>query len=297
MRIVRNLIAARVRELVGSRAANGAPMLDLETGDLGLFGPDTVCWRVHGDFTTMMVGGVTALLLQMLHPGALAGVWDHSNFREDMSGRLRGTAQFIAGTTYASTAEAERLIGRVLSIHGKVSGVLPDGAAYSANDPDLLTWVHVAEVSSFLAAYLRHRDPTLSLADQDRYYDEVAVIARRLGAIEVPRSRVEVDAYLARVRPQLVYDARTRDVVHALMHPTQPAGPPAFAALVFGAAEDLLPDWAARMHGFKPAAARRPMLRFGIHGVGSVLRWALLDSAEMRGRRRAARLLGEGQPL
>jgi uncharacterized protein (DUF2236 family) len=218
-------------------------------------------------------------------------VWDHSNFREDMGGRLQGTAQFIAGTTYGSTAQAERLIARVQSIHDKVSGVLPDGRPYSANDPDLLTWVHVAEVSSFLAAFLRHRDPSLSGAEQDRYYDEVAAIAERLGATGVPRSRAAVDAYLREIRPQLAYDDRTRDVAQTLLTPPPGAAQGPFAALVFASAKDLLPGWAARMHGFVPVGARGPVVDLGVRGAGSVLRWALKDSAEMRGRRRAAGLL------
>src|SRR3546814_1166840 len=84
-------------------------------------------------------------LLQMLHPGVLAGVWDHSNFRSDMLGRLRRTAQFISGTTYGSREQALALISRVKAIHDHVHGQLPDGTPYSAHDPDLLTWVHVTE--------------------------------------------------------------------------------------------------------------------------------------------------------
>jgi uncharacterized protein (DUF2236 family) len=284
---LRDAIANQIRQLVGS----GDSSRERVRTDTGLFGPGSACWKVHGDFTSMMVGGVTALLLQMLHPGALAGVWDHSNFREDMHGRLRRTARFIAGTTYGSVVEAEALIDHVRAIHDKVSGVLPDGAAYSANDPDLLTWVHVAEVSSFLAAHLRYKNPALPPAEQDRYYAEVAEIARRLGATDVPTSRAEVAAYLRRVRPQLRYDHRTREVARALL--AQPA--PTLAAapvlkMMFEAAEDLLPDWAQRLHGFRIPASRRPAVRLGMKGVGRVLRWALTNSAEARARRRAAEL-------
>src|SRR5207237_10791125 len=111
-------------------------------GDDGLFGPGSVGWKVHGDFPAMMMGGVAALLMQMLHPAALAGVWDHSNFRRDMQGRLRRTAQFIAGTTFGSTAHARQLIDRVRRIHARVDGVLEDGTPYTADDPEVLTWVH-----------------------------------------------------------------------------------------------------------------------------------------------------------
>ncbi|WP_269714735.1 oxygenase MpaB family protein [Caulobacter sp. NIBR2454] len=286
---LRLAIQAQVRQLMGPGPAAEAP----DPGDdVGLFGPDAACWRVHGDFTSMMVGGVSALLLQMLHPGALAGVWDHSNFRQDMTGRLRRTAQFISGTTYGSTLKATSLIDRVRSIHDRVSGLLADGTAYSANDPDLLTWVHVAEVSSFLRAFVRHRDPTFSPADQDRYFDEVAVIAERLGAVSVPRSRAQVQAYFAAVQPQLRCDARTVEVAAALLNP--PLSSPAAAAasrLVFRAAQDLLPSWAAQMHGFRAAPARGPAIRLGVQGMGTALRWALPNGTEARARRRAAEIL------
>jgi uncharacterized protein (DUF2236 family) len=122
-------------------------------GDPGLFGPASACWEVHGDFSSMLIGGMSALLLQMLDPLALAGVLGHSNFREDMLGRLRRTAQFVAGTTFGSTADAERLIARVREVHLAVTGVSTDGRPYSASDPELLTWVHVVEVHSFQRAF------------------------------------------------------------------------------------------------------------------------------------------------
>lgn len=282
---LRQAIVHEIRKLVGSRD----PAVERVRTDSGLFGPGSACWKVHGDFTSMMVGGVAALLLQMLHPGALAGVWDHSNFRRDMSGRLKRTARFIAGTTYGSTAEAEALLAHVRQIHDRVAGVLPDGTPYSANDPDLLTWVHVAEVSSFLAAYIRYKDPDFPPAEQDRYFAEVALIARRLGATDVPTSRAQVQAYLREVRPKLRYDHRTREVAKALL--SEPAPSPAaapFVALMFEAARDLLPEWAQRLHGFHVPAVRRPAVRLGVNGLGRVLRWALTNGAEARARRRAA---------
>src|SRR5215831_18847783 len=139
----------------------GAPQLDLSRGDAGLFGPDSVTWRVHADLSSMLVGGVSALLLQALHPLALQGVLDHSRFREDPLGRLRRTAAFIAGTTYGSTATAHALIDRVRRVHETVVGTTPGGRPYAADDPHLLTWVHVAEVTSFLRAHRRYSGQAL----------------------------------------------------------------------------------------------------------------------------------------
>lgn len=276
MNPIRQTIAGQVRRLTG--AGDGAIDLRRPPGDDGLFGPASVSWRVHGDFSSMMIGGTTALLLQMLHPGALAGVWDHSNFRHDMLGRLKRTAQFIAATTYGSTAEAERLIAHVRHIHDRVHGVLPDGTPYDANDPYLLAWVHVAETDSFLRAYLRYRDPHLSRADQDRYFAENVVVAERLGARDVPDSRAAVDAWLRAVRSELRCDDRTRTVRDALLR--QPLPNPllkGFGALNTAAAIDLLPPWARAMLALRSTA---PIgVRTGAQGMARMLRWALGGSA------------------
>jgi uncharacterized protein (DUF2236 family) len=285
---LRSVIAGQVLRLVGRREGD-TPFLVSER-DAGFFGPDSASWKVHGDFASMLIGGTAALLLQMLHPRALAGVWDHSNFREDMQGRLRRTARFIAGTTYGSTDEATAIIAHVQKIHDAVHGTLPDGTPYSANDPELLTWIHVAEVSSFLAAYLRYRDPEFSPAMQDLYYAETALIAEKLGATEIPKTRAAVAAYLKAVRPELLYDHRTREVARALLEqPASPAIAP-FMKLNFQAAEDLLPKWAAKMHGFHAAPVSRPAVRAAARSLGVVLRWALNNSVEIRARKRAAEL-------
>jgi uncharacterized protein (DUF2236 family) len=286
---LRQSIATQVRQLVSSSDEGQAPLGGLH-GEPGLFGPAAASWKVHGDFTSMMVGGTAALLLQMLHPKALAGVWDHSDFRADVRGRLRRTARFVAVTTYGSTAQAEAQIDVVKAIHDRVSGTLPDGEAYSANDPDLLTWVHAAGASSFLKAYLRYRDPQFSLRDQDRYFDETAEIARRLGAAGVPVTRRGIEAYLLDVRDELRCDERTREVARALM--SQRTGHPAatpVVELLFQSAKDLLPGWAAAMHGFRLPVAGRPAIRLGTGAVGAVLRWALKDGETARRRAALAR--------
>ncbi len=289
---IRQAIVLQVRQLVGG---TGDDTVERNRQDTGFFGPESACWKVHGDFTSMMVGGITALLMQMLHPGALAGVWDHSDFRGDMSGRLKRTAQFIAGTTYGDRAEAQRHVDRVLAIHAKVAGTLPDGTPYSADDPDLLTWVHVAEVSSFLTAYMRYVDPAFPPQEQDRYLRETAEIAQRLGAQGVPQSRAEVAAYFDAVRGQLRYDGRTREVAQALLSQTPPSAAAAPAmSMAFDAAKDLLPDWAARMHGLRLSAPRRAAARLTIQALGRTVRWALVNSAEARARRRAEQLAQQG---
>lgn len=261
-----------MRGLVGS----GELDLTRPPGDDGLFGPGSATWAVHGDFTSMLIGGVRSLLMQMLHPAALAGVWDHSDFRRDMLGRLKRTAQFVSVTTFGATAQAEAMIARVRRIHAQVHGTLPDGTPYRASDPALLTWVHAAEVDSFLRAHLRYRDPAMPLARQDAYLAEMARIAEALGAEAVPRTRAALGAYLAAMRPALRSDERTREVVRLLVRRPSPSLLNAPAnALMMQAGIDLLPDWAARMHGLSLPMTSRPAIRLGALGVGGVMRWAL----------------------
>ncbi len=241
----------------------------------GLFGPGAVAWRVHGDVTSMMVGGVASLLLQMLHPAVLAGVWDHSNFRADMHGRLRRTARFIALTTYGGREEAEAIIARVRGIHDQVSGTLANGKPYQANDPALLAWVHVTEASSFLNAWMRYAEPGMSAADQDRYFAEMAQIAQALGADPVPRTRAAALGLIEAMRPGLLCDARTREVAKLVL--TQRAAnrmTEPFQALTIRAAIDLLPGWARRMHGLQNPIIGRPLVRAGTLGIAQTLRWA-----------------------
>jgi uncharacterized protein (DUF2236 family) len=241
----------------------------------GMFGPSAVAWRVHGDVTSMMVGGITSLLLQMLHPAVLAGVWDHSNFRTDMHGRLRRTARFIALTTYGGREEAENVIARVNRIHAQVTGVLPDGTPYNARDPALLAWVHVTEATSFLSAWIRYAEPGMSLTDQNRYFAEMAQVAAALGADPIPLTRADANALINRMRPALRVDARTREVAKlVLSQPARNRLAQPLQSLTMQAAIDLLPPWARRMHGFSgtPLLAR-PLVQAGTFGIASTLRW------------------------
>ena len=249
-------------------------------GEPGLFGPQSAIWPVHGDFTSMLCGGISALLLQMLHPLALAGVWDHSSFREDIFGRLRRTSQFISATTFATVPDAERLIAKVKAIHERVSGVDIDGTPYAASDPDLLTWVHVAECSSFMASHLRYRRVVVSPARQAQYFIESASIAERLGARNVPKTPQAVADYLEQKRPQLRCDDRTREVARVLMTThlpgsvAQPAG-----AILMKAGVDLLPGWAQEMLDLRLKPLEQRLVRGGVHAIAAVLRRSVRNGA------------------
>jgi uncharacterized protein (DUF2236 family) len=223
----------------------------------------------------MMVGGISSLLLQMLHPAVLAGVWDHSNFRQDMHGRLRRTARFIALTTYGRREDAVAVIDRVRNIHNHVAGILPDGTPYSANDPALLAWVHVTETMSFLDGYIRYTDPLMSAADQDRYFAEMAPIGEMLGAVALPRSRADAMTLMTTMRSQLKVDQRTAEVARIILsRPTPALIADAPRALAMQAAVDLLPPWARTMHGLSVPALSVPAVRAGTLGIAQTLRWA-----------------------
>jgi uncharacterized protein (DUF2236 family) len=236
---------------------------------------DSVAWRVHGDVATMMVGGVSALLLQMLHPSARAGVWDHSDFQSDLLGRLRRTARFIAVTTYADRDRALAIIDRVRRIHQFVNGVRPDGVPYDAEAPRLLAWVHVAGALSFLDAWVRFGEPGMSRADQDQYFADVAPVAEGLGADPVPRTRAEAEALRDSFLGELAPDARSRRIAEIVL---RPPGRSLVERPVWSvtaqAAIDLLPVWARRMHGLSPSRLTRPAVSSATYGLASALRWA-----------------------
>lgn len=277
---IKDAIIARVVALFNDRSRGEKPVARRADG---LFGPRSVAWRVHGDITSMMVGGVSGLLLQMLHPAVLAGVWDHSNFRADMHGRLRRTARFIALTTYGGKADAEAVIARVRGIHDQVRGMLPDGTPYSANDPSLLAWVHVTEATSFLNAWVRYAEPGMATTDKDRYFAEMAEVASLLGADPIPRNQSQARRLLDSMRPQLLCDARTREVARLVLTqraPSRMAEP--VQALTMQAGIDLLPAWARGMHGLHAPALSRPLVRAGTLGVARTLRWAFEQTAPAR---------------
>lgn len=274
MRKLRSAVRDEILTAIGATPA-GARSATFEPAE-GLLAQGSIVRRVHADFTSMMIGGIGSLLLQMLHPSALGGVWDHSDYRRDMPGRLRRTAQFISVTTYGSRTDALEMIGRVRAIHDRVQGELPDGTPYSANDPELLTWVHVAEAWCFLRSFVRYRDPALSAEDQDRYFAGMATIAHLLGAGTVPTTLRDAEQYLDGMRPRLRWDKRTRRVASELLSqpPTTPALAP-FNALMFEAGIDLLPTWAAEMHGLQRRPVQQRRIRLRARGVGALLRWAM----------------------
>jgi uncharacterized protein (DUF2236 family) len=266
------------------RGGGGHVDYDRPAGDPGLFGPDSATWRVHADFPGMLAGGLAALMLQTLHPLALSGVWDHSNFREDLVGRLRRTTAFVSGTTYAPREEAQRLIERVRRIHAQVRGTAEDGRPYAADDPHLLTWVHVTEAYGFLEGYRRYSHHRLPEGAADRYYDETRRVAEALGAREVPASEAQVAAYFRRMRGELAYGHRSREVLDVLSRvrlPVPAAGLSRDVFLQAGAA--LLPAWAhALLQRTRLQRAQSTLAARALWSVAPIFRAALHDGIAAR---------------
>ena len=268
---IRHALVKQVRATFNDESKGEKPV---PASDEALFPRGSVIRRVHGDVTTMMVGGIAALLTQMLHPKALAGVWDHSDVHADMLGRLRRTARFIAVTSFGHRDKAHAAIAKVRAIHDRVNGVLPDGTEYRATGPRLLAWVHVAGAINFLDAWRRYAEPRMIMTDQDRYFAESGEIARLLDADPVPRTRREAERLIADFMPELRSDERTREFRDLVLHaPARSAAEAPVQSLLMSAAVDLMPDFARRMHGLSRALLP-PVVRGATFGIAQTLRWA-----------------------
>ena len=215
-------------------------------GAAGWFGPRSAAWQVHGSVSTFL-GGIRALLLQSLHPLALAGVDGHSSYRDDPFGRLQRTGAFIAATTFGSSEMAQSTVDAIGRLHERVSGTAADGRPYAATDPELLTWVHIALVDSMLDAYQRYG--TFGPLDADAYVADMAVVGRAMGVPSPPRTADELAAEFDRFAPELTGSDHVREVRGFVLRP--PLSAPAlvgYTALA-RAAENSLPAWAQAMLG------------------------------------------------
>jgi len=269
---VRNAILRQVRAAFNK---GEVPSDHTPPSDEALFARDSPIRMVHADVMGMMIGGIRGLFLQMLHPAALQGVLDYSNFREDAQGRFHRTAQFISVTTFGHRDRAQEAIARVNRIHTKIAGTLPDGTTYSARDPRTAAWVHISEASSFLAAYLRHARPDMPLAQQDEYYAQMAVIGRALGADPVPTNVAEADAIMRALRSDLATSTEAREVAEWVLAIRPKGFPAALQQSIAAEAVLLLPPFARSMLGLsRPGLAAFPA-RATTWGLGRTLRWAM----------------------
>lgn len=240
------------------------------------FAEDAPIREVHAD-AAMFVGGLRALLLQSLHPLAMAAVAGHSDYRGDPWGRLARTSHFLAVTTFGTAADAEKMVARIRAIHDRVTGTAPDGRPYAAGDPHLLGWVHVAEVDSFLAAHRRYGQRPLTAERRDRYIREAGEVSARLGVLDPPADHAELQARLKAYRPELAGTREARQAARfMLLQPPLPmAARPAYAVLA-AAAVGTLPAWARwplRLPYLPVAEAT--VVRLAGDSVVRTIRWAM----------------------
>lgn len=272
----RSSIASALRDrVIGPDADAKAAAINDTAGD-PMFEPDRAIHLVHGD-SSMFLGGMRALLLQSLHPLAMAGVAQHSDYRTDPWGRLQRTAEFLAATTFGSRTTALQAIERVNRVHSFVHGTASDGREYSARDPHLLRWVHVAELDSFLSAHTVYGSVKLSQEQRDEYVADMAIIARALGVPAPPTSEQMLKDQLNSYRRELRSTKESREAARYLL-----ATPPLSwtaripYSMIAAASIALLPVWSRPM-------LRLPWLplteRFAVQPLGSAIagtiRWAI----------------------
>ncbi len=238
--------------------------------DVGYFGPGSAAWAVHGSLATV-VGGIRALLMQALHPAALAGVMQHSRYREDTLGRLAGTTQWLTVVTFGDRAAADRECARVRGLHRRVTGTYETAggpAPYSAMDPELLRWVHVAFTDSFLAAHRVWGGPIPG--GPDAYVREWARAGELVGVVDPPRSVAELREQIASFAPVLRGDERTAqtvDFIRDVPFPL-PARPP-YAVLFRGAVATLPAEHQALLGvSAPPLRVLRPVVGAMLGGLG-----------------------------
>ena len=240
------------------------------------FADDRPIRRVHAD-ASMFVGGLRALLLQSLHPLAMAGVAQHSDYRGDPWGRLQRTSTFLAVTTFGTATDAQRAVDKVRGIHRRVRGQAPDGRDYRADDPHLLEWVHIAEVDSFLQAYQLYGAAPLDQAGRDDYVADTARVAAALGVLDPPRTEADLRTRLAGYRSELCSTEAAREAARFLLI-TPPLSLLARApyGVLAASAVSMLPPWARlplRLPYLPPLEATA--IRLSGRVLVSGIRWAL----------------------
>lgn len=250
-----------------------------ESGDPGLTGgPGSVSWEIHGDLASLVVAGTGAILMEVLHPSVMAGVYTQSSYRTEPLRRAQNTLGYVLRTTFGSTAAATRVIEGVRRVHARVGGTRPDGVAYQALDPELIAWVHTCIPWAVMTAFERYRRP-LRVEEKNRYLAEQAVIGRMGGADWVPETVGELHEYVERMRPQLGVNEQTRSFMDFL------AGRGDDARLgrrerfdrwvAIRASMSLMPEWAQVLTGtHQPESVQRLWLRPSDRLKAALIRWA-----------------------
>jgi len=267
-----------VRDHQRQTGAHDSPAVFGEpAGDPGLIGPGSMSWEIHSDVAAITIGGLSAIVMEILHPSVMAGVQEQSSYQEDPLRRGRTTFGYVVTTTFASTPSATRLINAVKSMHGRVNGTRPDGVPYRALDPELIGWVHTCIPWAVMTAYDRYRRPLTPL-EKDRYLREQAVIGRMGGAGPVPESMAELDDYLHEIRGRLAVTQQTVEFIEFLTgrsgdYPTN-AWDRTDLWLTLAESMSLMPRWARQLTGTDHGELfRRTVLEPRMRTKAAYVRW------------------------
>ncbi|MEO8604765.1 MAG: oxygenase MpaB family protein [bacterium] len=250
-----------------------------EPGDPGIGGgPGSISWEINGDLASLVVGGTGAIIMEVLHPSVMAGVYTQSSYRTQPLQRARNTLGYVLRTTFGNTVAATRVIEKVKKIHSRVGGQRPDGVEYQALDPELIAWVHTCIPWAVMRAYETYRRP-LSTAEKDRYLTEQASIGRLGGADWVPTTVAELDDYVERMRPQMAMNYQTAEFIGFI---AGRVGEQAISRrerfdrwVGIRASMGLMPEWARHITGtYQPTLAYRLAFAPSDRLKATVVRWA-----------------------
>lgn len=269
------------REIEAAGGRHDEPSLyDGPPGDPGIGGgPGSISWEINGDLASVVVAGTGAILMEVLHPSVMAGVYTQSSYRTDPLRRARNTLGYVLRTTFGNTQAATGVIESVKKVHSRIQGTRPDGVAYRALDPELIAWVHTCIPWAVMTAYDRYMRP-LSVEEKNRYLTEQAVIGRMGGADWVPETVGELADYVERMRPLMSMNEQTRSFLDFVAGRTDD-----FAIgrrerfdrwVGIRGSMSLMPEWAQRLTGtHQPELLQRIWLQPADRLKAAMVRWAI----------------------
>jgi uncharacterized protein (DUF2236 family) len=248
--------------------------------DLGLTGgPGSMSWEIHGDFASVSGAGAGAIMMEILHPSVMHGVFTQSSYRTDPYTRSRNTLGYVLRTTFGNTKAATRVIEQVKMVHGRITGTREDGIAYRALDPELIAWVHTCIPWGIMMMFDTYRRP-LSRAEKDQYLKEQAVIGRMGGAEWVPETVSELEDYVERMRPLMAYNDQTRQFADFMLgtsgdfETTRKQRFESWMGMHGSMAQ--MPDWARQMMGVDHSALAQSLLFTPNEKLkAKIVRWAV----------------------
>jgi uncharacterized protein (DUF2236 family) len=268
-----------------------------QPGDPGLAGgPDSVSWEINGDLASVSAAGMAAIIMEVLHPSVMAGVFTQSSYATDPLGRARNTLGYVLRTTFGSTEAATEIILKVKKIHGYINGNRPDGVPYRALDPELIAWVHTCIPWAIMEAFHRYKRP-LTTAERDQYLREQAPIGRMGGADWVPESMAELEDYVERMRPLMGMNEQTREFIDFLVGDSHgafraPLRKQIERRLAISGSMSLMPVWAQHLTGtYQPAPVHTLYTEPTTRLQSRMIRWVVpeLDCKRMAKERAAGR--------